>query len=65
MLACTNDGYIRVSESLRVVRGNLVAAGPTAALVFDSGSEDNEETADTVPCLGGGPAALSEGLEKA
>ncbi len=62
MLACTNDAYIRVSESLNVVRGNLVATGPTAALVFDSGSEDNDETVDTVPCLGGAPAAISEGL---
>ncbi len=62
MLACTNDAYIRVSESLNVVRGNLVATGPTAALVFDSGSEANDETAATVPCLGGESAALSEGL---
>ena len=62
MLACTNDAYIRVSESLNVVRGSLVATGPTAALLFDSGSEANDETADTVPCLGGGPAALSDGL---
>ena len=62
MLACTNDAYIRVSESLNVLRGSLVSAGPISALVFDSGSEDNDETTDTVPCLGGGPAALSEGL---
>ena len=62
MLACTNDAYIRVSESLNVVRGSLVATGPAAALVFDSGSEDNDETVATVPCLGGEPAALSEGL---
>ncbi len=62
MLACTNDAYIRVSESLSVLRGSLVPTGPTSALVFDSGSEDNDETTDTVPCLGGGPAALSEGL---
>ena len=62
MLACTNDAYIRVSESLNVVRGTLVATGPTAALVFDSGSEANDETAATVPCLGGESAALSEGI---
>ena len=62
MLACTNDGYIRVSETLNVLRGSLVPTGPTSALVFDSGSEDNDETTDTVPCLGGGPAALSEGF---
>lgn len=62
MLACTNDAYIRVSESLDVVRGSLVATGPTPALVFDSGSEANDETTDTVPCLGGERAALSEGL---
>ena len=62
MLACTNDAYIRVSESLNIVRGNLVAKGPTSALVFDSGSEANDETAATVPCLGGETAALSDGL---
>ena len=62
MLACTNDAYVRVSESLDVVRGNLAPKGPTTALVLDSGSEANDETADTVPCLGGGPAGVSDGL---
>ncbi|MCY4529954.1 MAG: hypothetical protein OXD46_13100, partial [Chloroflexi bacterium] len=32
------------------------------AQVFDSGSEANDETAATIPCLGGAEAALSEGL---
>ena len=64
MLACTNDAYIRVSESLEVVRGSLVATGPTAALVFDSGSEDNDETTATVPCLGGEPAPCPTDSER-
>ena len=62
MFACTNDAYIRVSQPLTVIGGELFPALPSTALVFDSGSENNDETAATVPCLGGGPAAFSDGL---
>ena len=62
MFACTNDGYIRASQLLTIVGGRLSTPQPSTALVFDSGSEDNDETSATVPCLGGGEAALSEGL---
>ena len=62
MLACTNDGYIRASQPLTVFGGAPIPVPPATALVLDSGSEHNDETSATVPCLGGGPAALSEGL---
>ena len=62
MLACTNDGYIRVSQPLTIFGGAPILVPPATALVFDSGSEDNDETSATVPCLGGGTSALSEGL---
>ena len=62
MFACTNDGYIRASQPLTVVGGRLSMPPPSTALVFDSGSEDNDETSATVPCLGGDEAAFSEGL---
>ena len=62
MFACTNDAYIRVTGGLMLTGGVLSFGGPTTALVFDSGSETNDETMATVPCLGGGEAALSEGL---
>ena len=60
MFACTNDGYIVASaevegSSINVTRTSAVA------MVFDSGAEDNDETTETVPCLGGEAAALSEG----
>ena len=51
MLACTNDGYIRVSQPLTVFGGAPIPVPPSTALVLDSGSEDNEETTATVPCL--------------
>ena len=54
MFACTNDGYIRASHPLTVLGGRLSIPGPSTALVFDSGSENNDETSATVPCLGGG-----------
>ena len=47
---------------MTVVGGRLSIPPPSTALVFDSGSENNDETSATVPCLGGGVAALSEGL---
>ena len=62
MLACTNDGYVRASQNLTIIGGELFPALPSMALVFDSGSEDNDERFASVPCLGGASAALSEGL---
>ena len=60
MFACTNDGYIVASAE---VKGSSLSIQRTSAVaeVFDSGSEDNDETTETVPCLGGESAALSEG----
>ena len=63
MFACTNDAYIRVTNGLDVGRaGCCHSADRSTALVFDSGSETNDETMATIPCLGGPEAALSEGL---
>ena len=60
MLACTNDAYIVASAE---VEGSSlrVSSTPSQAMVFDSGAENNDETIDTVPCLGGASAGLSEG----
>ena len=60
MFACTNDGYIVASAE---VEGSSlsVQSTPAVAMVFDSGAEDNDETTDTVPCLGGESAGLSDG----
>ena len=60
MFACTNDGYIVASAE---VKGSSLSIQKTSsvAMVFDSGSENNDETSETVPCLGGESAALSEG----
>ena len=60
MFACTNDGYVVASAE---VEGSSVSVSSTSAIakVFDSGSENNDETAETVPCLGGASAGLSEG----
>ena len=60
MFACTNDGYIVASAE---VKGSSLSIQKTSsvAMVFDSGSESNDETSETVPCLGGESAALSEG----
>lgn len=60
MFACTNDGYILASaevtgSSIEIRRTSVVAT------VFDSGAENNDETAATVPCLGGAEAAFSDG----
>ena len=55
MFACTNDAYILATAP-------FVLGGSVVAEVFDSGAENNDETAATVPCLGGGDAALSEGV---
>ena len=61
MFACTNDGYILATLPLAGTVGEVRQAA-TVAAVIDAGSEDNDETAATVPCLGGGPAAFSPGL---
>ena len=61
MFACTNDGYILATLPLAGT-GDEVREAATVAAVIDSGSEANDETAATVPCLGGGPAAISPGL---
>ena len=62
MFACTNDAYIRVSGGVTATDGMLSFGEAATALVFDSGSEANDETMATIPCLGGAEAALSEGL---
>ncbi len=62
MFACTNDAYVRVSGGVTATDGMLSFGEPATAQVFDSGSEANDETAATIPCLGGAEAALSEGL---
>ena len=63
MFACTNDAYILASAPFSVVaEGEPAARASSIAAVIDSGSEANDETAATVPCLGHGPAALSEGV---
>ena len=61
MFACTNDGYIVASAE---VQGTTVTVSRTAsvATVFDSGAENNDETSETVPCLGGVEAGISEGV---
>ena len=61
MFACTNDGYILATLPLAGAVGEVRQAA-TVAAVIDSGSEANDETAATVLCLGGGPAAFSPGL---
>ena len=61
MFACTNDAYILAALPVEGTAGEVRQAS-TVAAVIDSGSEANDETAATVPCLGGGPAAFSPGL---
>lgn len=60
MFACTNDAYIVASAE---VKGSTIQVEEVSAnaSVFDSGAENNDETIDTVPCLGGPEAAFSEG----
>ncbi len=60
MFACTNDGYIVASAEVRGTSVNVSRAS-SIATVFDSGAENNDETSETVPCLGGVEAGLSEG----
>ena len=61
MFACTNDGYIVATVPADISDGTLQTLS-VLAQVFDSGAENNDETTDTVPCLGGGPAAFSDGF---
>ena len=60
MFACTNDAYIVATSNVDASDGSVMSM-TSVAEVFDSGSENNDETAATVPCLGGADAALSEG----
>ena len=60
MFACTNDAYIVASAEVRGSSIQVMTESAIAA-VFDSGAENNDETTDTVPCLGGDAAAFSEG----
>ena len=60
MFACTNDGYVVASAEVKG-SGLNVSATSSVARVFDSGAENNDETAATVPCLGGDSAGLSGG----
>ena len=60
MFACTNDAYVVARVPVTVVDGEAQLARAIGE-VFDSGSENNDETTATVPCLGGVPAALSAG----
>ncbi len=58
--ACTNDGYVVASAEVPD-QSTGTSSGHTVS-VFDSGSEDNDETTATVPCLGREAAALSDGV---
>ena len=61
MLACTNDGYISATAEVSGAT-NQIQRKSSVATVFDSGSENNDETRETVPCLGGDSAGFSEGV---
>ena len=60
MFACTNDGYVVASAE---VKGSSLSVSGTSGvgMVFDSGAENNDETTETVPCLGGRACGLIEG----
>ena len=60
MFACTNDAYIQATAPFSA-RVDVVTTASAIASVLDSGAENNDETTGTVPCLGGEPAALSDG----
>ncbi len=60
MFACTNDAYIQATAPFST-RVDVVTESSAIASVYDSGAENNDETTETVPCLGGDPAALSDG----
>ena len=60
MFACTNDAYVVARVPVSVVDGEVQLARAIGE-VFDAGSENNDETTATVPCLGMVAAALSAG----
>ena len=60
MFACTNDAYILATSMIELDDDGKPTTTEAIASVIDSGSESNDETADTVPCLGG--EAISSGL---
>ena len=60
MFACTNDAYILATAMIKLDDDGKPTTLEAIASVIDSGSESNDETAATVPCLGG--EALSGGL---
>ena len=60
MFACTNDAYILATSMIELDDEGKPTTLEAIASVIDSGSEANDETAATVPCLGG--EALSAGL---
>ena len=60
MFACTNDAYILATAMIELDDDGKPTTLEAIASVIDSGSESNDETAGTVPCLGG--EALSSGL---
>ena len=60
MFACTNDAIVIARIPVNVVDGSVELAR-AIGMVYDAGSENNDETTATVPCLGGVPAALSTG----
>ena len=60
MFACTNDAYVVARVPVNVVDGKVQLARAIGE-VFDAGSENNDETTATVPCLGMVAAALSAG----
>lgn len=60
MFACTNDAYVVARVPVNVVDGEVQLARAIGE-VFDAGSENNDETTATVPCLGMVAAALSAG----
>ena len=59
-LACTNDAYFLATVSVSAtLTKNTANSG--IATIYDSGSESNDETRETVLCLGGAVAGVSDG----
>ena len=50
MLACTNDAVAFGTAALSMYGSRLAMS---SGAVFDVGTENNDETSATVPCLGG------------
>ncbi|MCY4527980.1 MAG: spondin domain-containing protein, partial [Chloroflexi bacterium] len=59
MLACTNDA---VAYGTAVISQEGGSFAMSSGAVYDAGTEANDETTATVPCLGGAAAGLSEGV---